>query len=106
MKVAYVRVSTTDQNADRQMDALKKYDIEKWYIEKESDQAPGSLSSESSNAGSPPPRSTCLQPGSLGAQKGRGGGGQPSMDPRAAPYYTVGSARSAPKWLQPVAGPS
>lgn len=36
MKVAYVRVSTTDQNADRQMDALKKYDIEKWYIEKES----------------------------------------------------------------------
>ena len=32
-----------------------------------SDQAPGSLSSESSNPGPPPPRSTCLQPGSLGA---------------------------------------
>ena len=27
------------------------------------------------------------------------------MDPRAAPYYTVGSACSTPKWLQPVAGP-
>lgn len=36
MKVAYVRVSTTDQNETRQLEALKKYDIEKWYIEKAS----------------------------------------------------------------------
>lgn len=34
MKVAYVRVSTLDQNEERQVEALKKYNIEKWYIEK------------------------------------------------------------------------
>lgn len=34
MKVAYVRVSTIEQNEARQLEALKKYDIEKWYIEK------------------------------------------------------------------------
>lgn len=34
MKVAYVRVSTVEQNEARQVEALKKYDIEKWFIEK------------------------------------------------------------------------
>lgn len=34
MKVAYVRVSTIEQNEARQVEALKKYNIEKWYIEK------------------------------------------------------------------------
>lgn len=34
MRVAYVRVSTVEQNEARQLEALKKYDIEKWYIEK------------------------------------------------------------------------
>lgn len=34
MRVAYVRVSTVDQNEARQLEALKKYDIEKWYTEK------------------------------------------------------------------------
>ncbi len=34
MKVAYVRVSTVEQNEARQLEALQKYDIEKWYTEK------------------------------------------------------------------------
>ena len=34
MKVAYVRVSTAEQNEDRQIRALEKYKIEKWFIEK------------------------------------------------------------------------
>ncbi len=34
MRVAYVRVSTVEQNEARQLEALKKYDIEKWYTEK------------------------------------------------------------------------
>ncbi len=34
MRVAYVRVSTVEQNEARQLEALKKFDIEKWYIEK------------------------------------------------------------------------
>lgn len=34
MNVAYVRVSTVDQNEARQLEALKKYGIEKWYTEK------------------------------------------------------------------------
>lgn len=34
MKVAYVRVSTVEQNEERQIEALKKYDIEKWFTEK------------------------------------------------------------------------
>ncbi len=34
MKVAYVRVSTVEQNEARQVEALEKHDIEKWYIEK------------------------------------------------------------------------
>ena len=34
MRVAYVRVSTVDQNEERQLESLKKYDIEKWYCEK------------------------------------------------------------------------
>lgn len=34
MKVAYVRVSTEEQNEARQIAGLEKYDIEKWYIEK------------------------------------------------------------------------
>lgn len=34
MNLAYVRVSAADQNEARQVEALKKYDIEKWFIEK------------------------------------------------------------------------
>ena len=34
MNVAYVRVSTIDQNEARQVEALKKHNIDKWYIEK------------------------------------------------------------------------
>lgn len=34
MRIAYVRVSTADQNEARQIEALKKYDIERWYTEK------------------------------------------------------------------------
>lgn len=34
MKIGYIRVSTADQNLDRQRDALKKYDIDRWFEEK------------------------------------------------------------------------
>ena len=34
MKVAYVRVSTEEQNEARQIEALKKHNIEKWFTEK------------------------------------------------------------------------
>ena len=34
MKIAYVRVSSAEQNEARQVEALKKYDIEKWFVEK------------------------------------------------------------------------
>ena len=34
MKVAYVRVSSADQNEARQVEALEKYGIEKWFVEK------------------------------------------------------------------------
>lgn len=34
MKIAYVRVSTIEQNEQRQIVALEKHGIEKWYIEK------------------------------------------------------------------------
>lgn len=34
MRVAYVRVSTVEQNEARQLEALQKYDIEKWFMEK------------------------------------------------------------------------
>ena len=34
MNVAYIRVSTTEQNEDRQVEALQKYNIEKWFKEK------------------------------------------------------------------------
>lgn len=34
MKVGYVRVSSVEQNEARQMEALEKMNIEKWYIEK------------------------------------------------------------------------
>lgn len=34
MNVAYVRVSTVEQNEERQVEGLEKYNIEKWYIEK------------------------------------------------------------------------
>ena len=34
MRVGYVRVSTREQNEQRQTEALQKYDIEKWYTEK------------------------------------------------------------------------
>ena len=34
MNIGYVRVSTVDQNEARQVEALKKYGVEKWYTEK------------------------------------------------------------------------
>lgn len=34
MNVAYVRVSTIDQNEARQIEALQKYNIERWFSEK------------------------------------------------------------------------
>lgn len=34
MNIAYVRVSSADQNETRQREALQKYNIERWYIEK------------------------------------------------------------------------
>lgn len=34
MRIAYVRVSTIEQNEQRQIDALEKHNIDKWYIEK------------------------------------------------------------------------
>lgn len=34
MRTAYVRVSTVEQNEARQVEALKQYDIEKWFTEK------------------------------------------------------------------------
>ena len=34
MKVAYVRVSTQEQNEARQIEALEKHGIEKWFTEK------------------------------------------------------------------------
>ena len=34
MKIAYVRVSSIEQNEARQVEALKKHDIDKWFIEK------------------------------------------------------------------------
>lgn len=33
-KIAYVRVSTREQNEERQVEALQKYGIERWYTEK------------------------------------------------------------------------
>ena len=33
-KISYVRVSTVDQNEARQVEALKKHGIDKWFIEK------------------------------------------------------------------------
>ena len=35
-KIAYVRVSTIEQNEARQREALKDYDIDKWFVEKKS----------------------------------------------------------------------
>lgn len=34
MNIAYVRVSTVEQNEERQLEGLKKYNIEKWFTEK------------------------------------------------------------------------
>ena len=34
MKIGYVRVSTVEQNEDRQLKGLEKFGIEKWYVEK------------------------------------------------------------------------
>ena len=34
MKIAYVRVSTEEQNEARQIEALEKYGVEKWFTEK------------------------------------------------------------------------
>lgn len=34
MQIAYIRVSTMEQNEQRQLEAMKKYGIEKWFVEK------------------------------------------------------------------------
>lgn len=34
MQIAYVRVSTVEQNEQRQIEAIEKYNIERWFIEK------------------------------------------------------------------------
>ena len=34
MNIAYVRVSSVDQNEERQLEGLKKYNIDKWFTEK------------------------------------------------------------------------
>lgn len=34
MNIGYVRVSTVEQNEERQIEALKKRDIDKWFNEK------------------------------------------------------------------------
>lgn len=34
MRIAYVRVSAQDQNEARQLEALKRHNIDRWYIEK------------------------------------------------------------------------
>lgn len=34
MNIAYVRVSTVEQNEERQIEGLKKHGIDKWYMEK------------------------------------------------------------------------
>lgn len=34
MRIAYVRVSTVEQNEQRQIEAMQKYGIEKWFTEK------------------------------------------------------------------------
>ena len=34
MKIGYVRVSTVEQNEERQIEGLQKYGIDKWYMEK------------------------------------------------------------------------
>lgn len=34
MKIAYIRVSTVEQNEQRQIEAMQKNDIEKWFTEK------------------------------------------------------------------------
>lgn len=36
MRLVYVRVSTIEQNEERQIEGLKKYNIEKWFTEKAS----------------------------------------------------------------------
>lgn len=34
MQIAYIRVSSIDQNEKRQIEAMQRYNIEKWFIEK------------------------------------------------------------------------
>ncbi len=34
MRIAYIRVSSIDQNEQRQVEAMQRYNIEKWFIEK------------------------------------------------------------------------
>lgn len=34
MRIAYIRVSTIEQNEQRQIEVMQKYDIEKWFVEK------------------------------------------------------------------------
>ena len=35
MRIAYIRVSSIDQNEQRQIEAMQKYGIEKWFKEKQ-----------------------------------------------------------------------
>ncbi|WP_099467396.1 recombinase family protein [Konateibacter massiliensis] len=34
MRIGYVRVSTVEQNEERQTEALEKHEIDKWFTEK------------------------------------------------------------------------
>lgn len=34
MELAYIRVSTVEQNEARQVEAMEKHHIEKWFVEK------------------------------------------------------------------------
>ena len=34
MRIAYIRVSTIEQSEQRQIEAMQKYEIEKWFTEK------------------------------------------------------------------------
>ena len=34
MQLAYIRVSTEEQNEQRQVEAMERFGIEKWFIEK------------------------------------------------------------------------
>lgn len=36
MRIGYIRVSSKDQNEQRQIEEMKKFSVEKWFVEKQS----------------------------------------------------------------------